>query len=90
MTPVDAPSAHPLIRASEVGEYAYCARAWWLRRVQGVPSTNVEALQAGRQAHSRHGRRVAAAQRQQRWAWLLAAAAMLLALTATALALGGW
>lgn len=68
----------------------YCARAWWLRRVQGVPSANVEALQAGQQAHARHGRRVAAVERQQQVALLLIVAAAVLALAAAALALGGW
>ncbi len=26
-----------IIRASELGRYGYCARAWWLQYVQGVP-----------------------------------------------------
>ncbi|MFZ2360644.1 MAG: hypothetical protein WA040_14995, partial [Anaerolineae bacterium] len=51
-----------IIRASELGEYVYCARAWWLRRVQGVASHNVAALRSGQQAHDRHGRAVAAVQ----------------------------
>lgn len=90
MTPTDVSPSDALICASEVGEYVYCARAWWLRQVQGVPSANVEALQAGQQAHARHGRRVAASQRQQQVALLLIAAAAVLALVAAALALGGW
>ncbi len=28
------------IRASEIGEYVYCRRAWWLRRARGVPAGN--------------------------------------------------
>ncbi|HRN66760.1 MAG TPA: hypothetical protein PK205_01440 [Promineifilum sp.] len=46
------------IRASEIGEYVYCRRSWWLRRVRAVASTNVAQMQAGTQYHQRHGRLV--------------------------------
>ncbi|RMG94241.1 MAG: hypothetical protein D6706_14155 [Chloroflexi bacterium] len=44
------------IRASDIGEYLYCRRAWWLRRVQHVPSRNIQALNRGTQFHQQHGR----------------------------------
>ena len=47
-----------VIRAAEVGEYVFCRRAWWLRRVQGVSPKNVTALRAGVRLHARHGVRV--------------------------------
>lgn len=78
-----------VVRASEVGQYVYCARSWWLARVQGVQSGNTEALRAGTAAHDRHGRTVAAAQTQRRLAGVLLAAAALIALAAVALALVG-
>lgn len=78
-----------IIRASELGEYVYCARAWWLRRVQGVASHNVAALRSGQQAHDRHGRAVAAVQTQRRLALLLAALALLLLAAALAGLAGG-
>lgn len=78
-----------IIRASELGEYVYCARAWWLRRVRGVESSNVAALESGQATHDRHGRAVAAFQLQRRLAWIVVGLAMLVALTALALALGG-
>ncbi len=53
----------PLIRASEIGLYAYCARAWWLQKVRGVKSENISALRAGVQRHAQHGGRVALAYR---------------------------
>lgn len=95
MTQVNRPnrSAHSdaIIRASEVGEYAYCARSWWLHRVHGVSSSNVAALQSGQQTHDRHGRAVASVQRQRRLALALAALAITMALAAAGLALiGGW
>jgi hypothetical protein len=64
------PDRERFIRASEVGQYAYCARAWWLNQVQGVASENQEGLEAGKSAHKRHGRAVIAARRWQRLAWL--------------------
>jgi CRISPR/Cas system-associated exonuclease Cas4 (RecB family) len=49
----------PIIRASEVGEYVYCARAWWLRRVAGLEPAGHERRELGTTMHRRHGRAVA-------------------------------
>ncbi len=51
-------SRRRVIRASELGQYAYCARAWWLQRVAGVTPINTQDLAAGTAAHERHGRGV--------------------------------
>ena len=53
----------PIIRASEIGEYEFCARAWWLRREHGWRSRYPERLAQGEQAHAAHGRAVAGSQR---------------------------
>jgi hypothetical protein len=54
-----------VIRASEIGEYGYCSRAWWYRHVIKVtpPGANEQEvrLAQGREAHARHGRSVSAA-----------------------------
>jgi hypothetical protein len=50
--------SYPWIRASEIGQYAYCRRAWWLRRVGGVRPENVRQMKAGVQFHQQHGRKV--------------------------------
>lgn len=47
-----------IIRASEVGQYAFCARAWWLARVKSYPSANVAALDRGTAWHRAHGQAV--------------------------------
>ena len=52
-----------LIRASEVGEYVYCARAWWLRREGAEQTRGHEARAAGTAWHKEHGRNVTAAAR---------------------------
>ena len=72
-----------LIRASEVGTYAYCARAWWLQTVRGLPSRNVRAMHAGRRRHERHGQLLRQAQRWRALAYsllMLALASLILGL----------
>jgi CRISPR/Cas system-associated exonuclease Cas4 (RecB family) len=45
------------VRASEIGVYLYCRRAWWYQR-QGKPNENQAELLAGRELHAQHGRQV--------------------------------
>jgi hypothetical protein len=47
--------------ASEIGEYAYCARAWWLGWVRGEERANQEKLAAGVKRHAQHGQQVVVA-----------------------------
>jgi hypothetical protein len=51
------------IRASGMGEYTFCARAWWLRRVGVNPTRGGEARAAGTRWHESHGRSVERARR---------------------------
>jgi CRISPR/Cas system-associated exonuclease Cas4 (RecB family) len=44
------------IRASELSDYLYCRRSWWLKRVRGHASKNVRELQSGTRYHEKHGR----------------------------------
>ncbi len=50
----------PIIRASEIGSYLYCRRAWWYRK-QGIESQNQAEMAQGTELHRQHGRRVIAA-----------------------------
>lgn len=68
-----------LIRASEIGTFVFCARAWWLERVEGVESDNADERRAGDALHAAHGRRVWAATwlRRVALAMLIAAVALI-------------
>lgn len=55
-----------IIRASEIGQYAFCARAWWYSRVKGYAPENIVELQQGITEHSHHSRQVQA-YHQLRW-----------------------
>lgn len=69
------------IRASEIGEYVFCARAWRLR-AEGAQTSGGqhEARAAGTAWHLEHGRGVAQARRLRRLAASATVAAALLAL----------
>jgi hypothetical protein len=68
-----------VLRASEIGEYVFCHRAWWLHRVQGIESTNREHMDAGTARHAAHGRAVQRADTLRRAAMFLLAFAFLFA-----------
>jgi hypothetical protein len=69
----------PVIRASELGQHAYCARSWWLGRVKGYASAHTRELAWGRDAHQQHGRGVVRYQRLQLAAYALVGIAILVA-----------
>ena len=77
-------SREPIIRASEVAQYAFCHRAWWLSRVKGYRPANLPELAQGTKAHSRHGRSVHA------WLTMRRAAAALLLLGLLVLLVALW
>ena len=54
-----------VIRASEIGQYDFCAKAWWLGSIEGVQPSNIRGLQAGTAAHEEHGRQVQRAVQMQ-------------------------
>jgi CRISPR/Cas system-associated exonuclease Cas4 (RecB family) len=55
---MNTPNKRRVIRASEIGQYAYCAKAWWLGSVEGVAPSNTRELAQGERAHRQHGQRV--------------------------------
>jgi len=48
------------IRASEIGTYLYCRRAWWYRK-NGTEPDNQAELATGTSLHRQHGRQILAA-----------------------------
>lgn len=75
----------PDISASELADYTFCARSWWLKRVHGVEGMS-EALSKGRSTHEAAGRLVAVAARAERVVLMIALGALAVALVA----LIGW
>jgi len=79
-----------VIRASEIGQFVYCRQAWYLGSVLGRPPANLAELDAGAQAHRRHGRRVASARNLARAALaLVILGALLLLAYLASKAMGG-
>ncbi len=65
------------IRASEIGSYLYCRRAWWYQQ-QGIAPENKEELEAGQAFHHRHARAVFGATFMRLIAWALLLLALIL------------
>jgi hypothetical protein len=74
------------IRASEIGTYLFCQRAWWYQN-QGEPSQNQAELSGGSRYHRQHGRRVFHAGLLRAAGWLLLALALILLSVAVTLLL---
>jgi hypothetical protein len=64
------------IRASEIGTFLYCRRAWWYQ-MQGVEPQNQTELAGGSEFHRRHGRSVMTASLLRAAGWLLLLAALI-------------
>jgi hypothetical protein len=63
--------SYPFIEASEIAEYVYCNRAWWLRTEVGYRPQNRGPMAAGVAYHDAHGRQVGQARAVRRVALLL-------------------
>ena len=79
----------PIIRASELSQYAFCARAWWLGRVKGYRSTNLAAMRQGEKRHRAHGHTVVSYHRLRWLAVALLSLAAVLIVAWLLLSLGG-
>ncbi|MBN2147079.1 MAG: hypothetical protein JW726_06805 [Anaerolineales bacterium] len=66
-----------IVRASEIGTYLFCQRAWWYDR-QGMARENQAELAGGNQLHERHGQIVMASGCLRSVAVLLLLAAVVL------------
>lgn len=45
-----------LVRASDIGFWTFCNRAWWLSTVEHAEHENPTVLERGNRAHRDHGR----------------------------------
>jgi hypothetical protein len=78
-----------LVRASDIGAWAYCRRAWYLAHVRGIPHAHPEVLQRGSEAHTEHGQQVRrAGSMQQIGRWLVIMGVVLVALLLVAMWMG--
>lgn len=76
-----------VIRASEIGAYLFCRRAWWYH-LQGITPENEAEMAAGSSYHRGHGRRVLTAGLLKIAGWIfLLAALVVVAVALTRLAL---
>lgn len=58
-----------VIRASEIGTYLFCKRAWWYQ-LQGHESENQDELAGGSEIHQQHWQVVAKSDRIKIFAYL--------------------
>jgi hypothetical protein len=65
------------VRASEIGTFIYCRRAWWYH-LQGVVLGNQSDLAAGNELHQNHNRRVLVSGLIRSLGWLMLMASLIL------------
>lgn len=80
MIPEQMPIENALIKASELGEFEFCRRAWWYRHVKKIEPAHRRRLARGLAGHAQHGATVQTATRwRQAGALLLGIGLLLLA-----------
>ena len=52
------PKDRSYVRASDIGVWTFCNRAWWLATVQKAPHQYPERLAHGEAVHQQHGRQL--------------------------------
>ena len=72
------PKDRSYVRASDIGAWSFCNRAWWLARVQNAPHERPQQLEWGDQSHADHGRLMSRAQRLRRIGITLLAGGLIL------------
>ena len=72
------PKDRSYVRASDIGQWSFCQRAWWLAQVRKAPHERPQRLDWGERAHAAHGRRTARAQWLQRSGLALLAGGLIL------------
>lgn len=65
------------IRASEIGTFVFCKRAWWYQQ-RGIATENQAALKSGLLVHERHHKAVMSSNRLRLMAYILLLASLLL------------
>ncbi|MCB0166825.1 MAG: hypothetical protein KDI79_21540 [Anaerolineae bacterium] len=80
----------PVVRASELAQYSFCRRAWWLTTIKQIPVQSEQTLRRGRQAHARHEMQVrAAAGWRYGGFWLIGAGGLFFIIALISVWLGG-
>jgi CRISPR/Cas system-associated exonuclease Cas4 (RecB family) len=69
-----------ILRASEIGTYLFCKRAWWYQRL-GHPSDNMTELTEGSKIHYRHGQRILVSGILRLTSWILLLIAVVIIIT---------
>lgn len=66
------------IRASEIGDYVYCNRQWYLKRIEGVRPAQfqLERMEKGTRHHEEHWKQVRKVARNEKLILVLIVAAV--------------
>ena len=72
------PKDRSYVRASDIGAWSFCQRAWWLAQVQKTPHERPQQLDWGDRSHATHGRLTSRAQRLRKSGLALLAGGLIL------------
>ncbi|MEZ4707163.1 MAG: hypothetical protein R3A44_08160 [Caldilineaceae bacterium] len=72
------PKDRSYVRASDIGMWAFCNRAWWLANVKKAPHQDPQRLMRGEAVHQQHGRQLVLSRQLYTVGLLLLAVALIL------------